>query len=161
MALLINPDLPRVEVNEIRRMIPHRYPFLLIDRVVNIEVGEAAVGIKNVTFNEPHFAGHFPNQPVMPGVLIVEAMAQSAAVLVVRTMDVIDHDLLVYFMSIESSKFRKTVVPGDVLELHVRVARHRGKVWRFRGEGRVDDKLCAEAEFTAMIMEPGDVRAQE
>jgi len=160
MTLTINADLPQVDINEIKRMIPHRYPFLLIDRVVNIEAGEAAVGVKNVTCNEPHFEGHFPGQPVMPGVLIVEAMAQSAAVLVVRTMGMIDHDLLVYFMSIESSKFRRTVVPGDVLELHVQVTRHRGKVWRFRGEGRVGDSLCAEAEFTAMIMEPGDVRAK-
>ncbi len=160
MALSIDPALWQGDILAIRRMIPHRYPFLLIDRVVNVAPGEGAVGIKNVTGNEPHFEGHFPARPVMPGVLVVEAMAQTAAVMVVRTMELIDHDLLVYFMSIESAKFRRTVQPGDTLELHVRVARHRGKVWRFDGAARVGETLAAEAEFTAMIMSPEDAAAK-
>jgi 3-hydroxyacyl-[acyl-carrier-protein] dehydratase len=141
-----------VDVNTIRQLIPHRYPFLLIDKVVNIEVNRFAIGVKQVTVNEPHFQGHFPVLPVMPGVLIIEAMAQTSAVLVVQTLDLIDKDLLVYFMNIDSAKFRKVVVPGDTLELHVTVARGRGKIWKFDGEARVGDTLCAEAAFAAMIM---------
>ncbi len=160
MPLKIDPTLWQGDVLAIRRMIPHRYPFLMIDRIVNVEPHTGAVGIKNVTANEPYFAGHFPTRPVMPGVMIIEAMAQTAATMVVRTLDLIDHDLLVYFMGIERAKFRKTVVPGDVLELHVRVLRHRGKVWRFEGLGRVGDTLVAEAEFMAMIMSPDDVDAK-
>jgi 3-hydroxyacyl-[acyl-carrier-protein] dehydratase len=152
MPLTIDPSLPSADLLTIRRMIPHRYPFLMIDKVVNIEVNRFAVGIKNVTVNEPHFQGHFPVLPVMPGVLIIEAMAQTSAVLVVQTLDLIDKDLLVYFMSIEGAKFRKVVGPGDMLELHVTVARGRGKIWKFTGEARVGDALCAEAEFAAMIM---------
>jgi len=109
-----------------------------------------------VTANEPHFDGHFPARPVMPGVLVVEAMAQAAAVIVIKTLDLIDHDLLVYFMSIEEARFRQPVVPGDVLELHVEILRRRGKVWKFRADGKVGDTLCAEAIFTAMIVEPKD-----
>ena len=119
MALAIDPALPQADILTIKRMIPHRYPFLLIDRVVNIAVNRSAVGIKNVTVNEPHFQGHFPVLPVMPGVLIIEAMAQTSAVLVVETLGVIDQDLLVYFMSIDEAKFRTPVAPGDTLELHV------------------------------------------
>jgi 3-hydroxyacyl-[acyl-carrier-protein] dehydratase len=152
MPLTIDPNLPKADLATIKRMIPHRYPFLMIDRVVNIEVNRFAVGIKNVTVNEPHFEGHFPVLPVMPGVLIIEAMAQTSAVLVVETLDLIDKDLLVYFMSIDSAKFRKVVAPGDTLELHVTVARGRGKIWKFTGEAKVGDTLCAEAEFAAMIM---------
>jgi 3-hydroxyacyl-[acyl-carrier-protein] dehydratase len=152
MPLTIDPNLPKADLAAIKRMIPHRYPFLMIDRVVNIEVNRFAVGIKNVTVNEPHFQGHFPVLPVMPGVLIIEAMAQTSAVLVVETLDLIDKDLLVYFMSIDSAKFRKVVAPGDTLELHVTVARGRGKIWKFTGEAKVGDTLCAEAEFAAMIM---------
>lgn len=160
MPIEINPELPQAGILEIKRMIPHRYPFLLIDRVLNIEAGKSAVGIKNVTVNEPHFDGHFPARPVMPGVLIVEAMAQTAATMVVVTLDLIDNDLLVYFMSIETAKFRSVVQPGDTLELHVSVIRGRGKIWRFRGEAKVGDRLCAEAEFTAMIMTPEDAAAK-
>jgi 3-hydroxyacyl-[acyl-carrier-protein] dehydratase len=152
MALAIDPDLGQADLSAIKRMIPHRYPFLLIDRVINIAKNEAAVGIKNVTANEPHFEGHFPVRPVMPGVLIVEAMAQTSAVLVVETLGLIDSELLVYFMSIENAKFRHVVQPGDTLELHVAVARARGKVWKFSGQARVGETLCAEAEFAAMIM---------
>jgi len=152
MGLAIDPGLPQADIGMIKRMIPHRYPFLLIDRVVNIAVNKRAVGIKNVTVNEPHFEGHFPVIPVMPGVLIIEAMAQTSAVLVVQTLDLIDKDLLVYFMSVDSAKFRRVVQPGDTLELHVEVQRGRGKIWKFRGEARVGDNLCAEAEFAAMIL---------
>ena len=152
MAVTIDPGLPQADVVRIKRMIPHRYPFLMIDRVVNIEVNRFAIGIKNVTVNEPHFEGHFPVLPVMPGVLIIEAMAQTSAVLVVQTLDLIDKNLLVYFMSVENAKFRHVVAPGDTLELHVKTIRGRGKIWKFRGEARVGDTLCAEAEFAAMIL---------
>ena len=160
MALPIDPALPQADLATIKRMIPHRYPFLMIDRVVNIEVNRYAVGLKNVTVNEPHFQGHFPALPVMPGVLIVEAMAQTSAVLVVETLDLIDQDLLVYFMSIDNTKFRRAVVPGDTLELHVTVARGRGKIWKFTGEARADGALCAEAEFAAMILSKEEASAK-
>ena len=136
----------------IKRMIPHRDPFLLIDRVEQIRNNESAIGIKNVTIDEPYFRGHFPAEPVMPGVLIVEAMAQTAGVLVVETLGMIDQDLLVYFMTIDNCRFRSKVLPGDVLELHVRVIRSRGMVFRFAGAGKVNGKLVAEAEFSAMIV---------
>lgn len=160
MVLVINPDLAKADILDIKRMIPHRYPMLLVDRLVNIDLGKSAVGIKNVTANEPHFEGHFPAQPVMPGVLVVEAMAQTAAVLVIKTLDLIDHDLLVYFMSIDGAKFRQPVTPGDVVELHVSILRGRGKVWKFHGEAKVGSMLCAEADFTAMIMEPEAAKAK-
>jgi 3-hydroxyacyl-[acyl-carrier-protein] dehydratase len=144
------------DIQDIKRMIPHRYPFLLIDRVREIDLNKSAVGIKNVTYNEPHFQGHFPAQPIMPGVTIVEAMAQTAAVLVVMTLDMIDNDMLVYFLSIDKCKFRHPVTPGDQLELHVKVIRGRGKLWRFYGEGIVDGKVVAEAEFNAMMVPPED-----
>lgn len=160
MATTIDPNLPQADVVRIKRMIPHRYPFLMIDRVVNLEVNRFAIGIKQVTVNEPHFEGHFPALPVMPGVLIIEAMAQTSAVLVVETLDLIDKDLLVYFMGIDSAKFRKPVTPGDTLELHVTVVRGRGKIWKFTGEARVGDALCAEAEFAAMILTPDEAAAK-
>jgi len=160
MALAIDPALPQADILTIKRMIPHRYPFLLIDRVVNIAVSKSAVGIKNVTVNEPHFQGHFPVLPVMPGVLIIEAMAQTSAVLVVETLGVIDQDLLVYFMSIDEAKFRNRVSPGDTLELHVTTVRGRGKIWKFKGEARVGDTLCAEAVFAAMIVTRDEANAK-
>ena len=160
MGLAIDEALPRADIAAIKRMIPHRYPFLLIDRVVNIEASRSAVGIKNVTVNEPHFAGHFPVLPVMPGVLIIEAMAQTSAVLVVQTLDLIDKNLLVYFMGIDSAKFRHVVTPGDTLELHVTVIRGRGKIWKFRGEARVGHTICAEAEFAAMILSEAEASAK-
>lgn len=144
------------DIQDIKRMIPHRYPFLLIDRVKEIDLNKSAVGIKNVTYNEPHFQGHFPASPIMPGVTIVEAMAQTAAVLVVMTLNMIDNDMLVYFLSIDKCKFRKPVTPGDQLELHVKVIRGRGKLWRFSGEARVDGSVVAEAEFNAMMVPPED-----
>jgi len=142
------------DLERIMRMIPHRAPFLMIDKVRDIEKGTSAIGVKNVTANEPHFAGHFPGKPIMPGVLIVEAMAQTAAVMVVETLDMIDKGMLVYFMTVDKTRFRAPVVPGDVLELHVSVQRHKGNVWRFAGRGMVDDRLCAESEFSAMIVDP-------
>jgi 3-hydroxyacyl-[acyl-carrier-protein] dehydratase len=141
------------DIDLIQRIIPHRYPFLLIDKVIDIEAGKSAVGIKNVTFNEPHFQGHFPGAPIMPGVTIIEAMAQTAAVMVGVTMDMADKDLLVYFMGIDNCKFRRKVVPGDVLRMDVTATRGKpgAKVWKFTGEATVDGELAASAEFTAMM----------
>ncbi|WP_424926705.1 3-hydroxyacyl-ACP dehydratase FabZ [Amaricoccus tamworthensis] len=161
MPLDINADLKQYDVLEIKRMIPHRYPFLMIDRVLNVEPWKTAVGIKNVTSNEPHFEGHFPVRPVMPGVLIVEAMAQTAAVLVVDTLDLIDTNRLVYFMNIDQAKFRKPVVPGDQVELHVEVVRGKTKIWKFNGTAIVDGTVCAEACFTAMIMSPDEADGKD
>ncbi|MFP1646406.1 3-hydroxyacyl-ACP dehydratase FabZ [Pontitalea aquivivens] len=135
----------------IKRIIPHRYPFLFIDKVRDIVPFKGAVGIKNVTCNEPHFEGHFPDMPIMPGVTIVEAMAQTSAVVVGISLDVIDKPLLTYFMGIDACKFRRKVVPGDVLELHVSVKRGGGKIWKFYGEAMVEGQLAAQAEFTAMM----------
>ena len=136
---------------EIRKTLPHRYPFLLIDRIPELEPGRRAVGIKNVTINEYFFQGHFPRQPVMPGVLIVEAMAQTAAVLVAHTLGKSAEGKLVYFMSVDGARFRRPVVPGDQMHIHVRKDRSRGNVWKFYGEAKVAGKTCAEATITAMI----------
>jgi len=135
----------------IQRIIPHRYPFLLIDKLRDIRVGEGAIGVKNVTFNEPHFQGHFPGVPIMPGVTIIEAMAQTAAVLVGLTLNLVDRNPLVYFMAIDKARFRRKVVPGDVLDLQVTVKRGASKIWKFDGVARVGDDVAAEAEFMAMI----------
>ena len=151
MGLTIDPDLPQADIQTIKRMIPHRYPFLLIDRVVNMRAGDSAVGIKMVTCNEPHFEGHFPARPIMPGVTVIEAMAQTSAVLVGTSMDLADKGLGTYFMSIDKCRFRRKVVPGDVLELHVTTLRGGGKVWKFEGRAIVDGELAAEAEFMAML----------
>jgi 3-hydroxyacyl-[acyl-carrier-protein] dehydratase len=142
-----------IDIQRIMAMIPHRYPFLMIDRVENVVVGESAVGIKNVTVNEPQFTGHFPQQPVMPGVLIIEAMAQTAAVLVVHTMGPEAEGKLVYFMSIDEARFRKPVGPGDQVHIHVMKERSRGNVWKFRGEAKVNGVLHAEATYSAMIVD--------
>ena len=142
------------DIGLIQRIIPHRYPFLLIDKVRDIVPHKSGVGIKNVTFNEPHFQGHFPNQPVMPGVTIVEAMAQTAAVVVGVSLDLADRGMRTYFMAIDKVKFRRMVVPGDVLELHVTVKRGGGKIWKFEGQGIVDGEIACEAEFTAMMDQP-------
>lgn len=144
-----------LDVVEITKLIPHRHPFLLIDRMRDITPGEKAVGIKNVTINENFFPGHFPAQPVMPGVLLVEAMAQTAGVTVItaRANSKSDGEPMVYFTTIDSARFRKPVVPGDVVELHVEKVRSRGNVWKFRGDAMVDGVLKAEAVFSAMIVE--------
>ncbi len=140
-----------VDVMRIMEMIPHRYPFLLIDRVVELQPDVGAVGVKNVSINEGFFQGHFPRQPVMPGVLIIEAMAQTAAVLVVATLGPASEGKLVYFMSVDNARFRKPVFPGDQLRIHVTKERNRGAVWKFRGEAKVEGGLVAEATFAAMI----------
>lgn len=135
----------------IQRVIPHRYPFLLIDRIEQIVPRQSAVGIKNVTINEPQFQGHFPDAPIMPGVMIVEAMAQTAAAMVGLSLGLEDKNALVYFMGIEKARFRRKVVPGDVLELHVNALRGGSKVWKFEGTGKVGDEVACEAIFMAMI----------
>ena len=135
----------------IQRIIPHRYPFLLIDKVRDIVAGESCVGIKNVTNNEPHFQGHFPDMPIMPGVMIIEAMAQTSGVLVGVSMGLVDKQAKVFFMGVDGVKFRRKVVPGDVLELHVKALRGGGKVWKFEGRATVDGELATEATFTAMF----------
>jgi 3-hydroxyacyl-[acyl-carrier-protein] dehydratase len=147
-------DLKSADIALIQRIIPHRYPFLLIDRVEDIDGAKSARGIKNVTFNEPHFQGHFPGAPIMPGVTIIEAMAQTAAVMVGVAEDLADKNFLVYFMAIDAAKFRRKVVPGDVLELHVETRRGGGKIWKFSGRATVGGELAAEAEFTAMMDMP-------
>ena len=142
-----------IDINAIMRMIPHRYPSLMIDKLAEIVENESAVGIKCVSIAEPHFQGHFPTQPVMPGVLIIEAMAQTAAVLVVKSLGPEAEGKLVYFMSVDKARFRKPVVPGDVLHVYVTKQHMRGNVWRFAGEAKVDGNLVAEAVFSAMILD--------
>ncbi|GAB5436962.1 3-hydroxyacyl-ACP dehydratase FabZ [Falsiruegeria mediterranea] len=141
------------DIQLIQRILPHRYPFLLVDRVEDIDGITSARGIKNVTMNEPHFQGHFPGTPIMPGVTIVEAMAQTAGVMLGVGMDMIDTELLIYFMNIDKCKFRRKVVPGDVLEMHVTKVRGKpgGKIFKFHGKAVVGDEVAAEAEFTAMV----------
>ena len=135
----------------IKRIIPHRYPFLLVDKVVDIVPDQSCTGIKMVTSNEPHFQGHFPEKPVMPGVLIVEALAQTAAVLVGISRDLADKNTLTYFMGIDACRFRRMVVPGDELRMEVTVKRPGGKVWKFEGRALVDGQVACEASFTAMM----------
>jgi 3-hydroxyacyl-[acyl-carrier-protein] dehydratase len=142
-----------VDIARIMHAIPHRYPFLLIDRVVDLVPNVSAIGIKNVSVNEGFFAGHFPNHPVMPGVLIIESMAQTAAVLVVETLGPEAAGKVVYFMSIEGAKFRRPVVPGDQLRIHVSKERNRGNVWKFSATARVDGVSVAVATYAAMIMD--------
>lgn len=141
------------DIGRLMQMIPHRYPMLMIDRVQDIVAGESATGVKNVTINEPHFAGHFPERAVMPGVLIIEAMAQTAAALVVHTLGEQAEGKLVYFMTIDDARFRRPVVPGDQLHIHVTKHRRRASVWKFRGEAKVDGTLVAEATYSAMILD--------
>src|ERR1700733_2846144 len=152
---LVSPDtaIEVIDIARIMHAIPHRYPFLMLDRVVDLVPNQSAVGIKNVSVNEPFFAGHFPNHPVMPGVLIIESMAQTAAVLVVETLGPEAAGKVVYFMSIEGAKFRRPVMPGDQLRIHVTKDRNRGNVWKFSGVARVDGISVAEATYAAMIMD--------
>ena len=144
-------ELVSVDIQRILEMIPHRYPFLLIDKVVDIETDVRATGIKNVTMNEPQFTGHFPQQPIMPGVLIIESMAQTAAILVVQTLGADAEGKLVYFMSIDNARFRKPVTPGDVMHIHVTKKQSRGPVWKFESQVKVDGQVVAEATIAAMI----------
>jgi 3-hydroxyacyl-[acyl-carrier-protein] dehydratase len=146
-------ELQSADIQLIQRILPHRYPFLLVDKVVDIDGYKSARGIKNVTMNEPHFQGHFPGTPIMPGVTIVEAMAQTAGVLLGVGMDMVDTDLLIYFMNIDKCKFRRKVIPGDVLEMLVTTVRGKpgGKIFKFSGKAVVEGEVAAEAEFTAMV----------
>ena len=140
-----------IDINGIMELIPHRYPFLMIDKVTDVVLSKSATGIKCVTMAEPHFQGHFPVEPIMPGVLIIEAMAQTAAVLVVQSIGLEAEGKVVYFMSIDSARFRKPVIPGDVLNLNVGVLQRRGNVWKLNGKAVVEDNVVSEAVFTAMI----------
>ena len=140
----------KININEIMSIIPHRYPFLLVDRVTEIQFHESIVGIKNITINEPQFVGHFPTRPVMPGVLIIEAMAQLSAALVAKSMKS-TKDKEVFFMSIDESKFRKIVEPGDTLVMYANIIQNRGSVWKFKARAKVEGKVAAECMFTAMV----------
>jgi 3-hydroxyacyl-[acyl-carrier-protein] dehydratase len=142
-----------LDVTQLMKMLPHRYPMLMVDRLEDIVLDHSAVGIKNVSVNEPCFQGHFPGKPIMPGVLIIESMAQTAAALVVYSMGGTAAGKLVYFMSIENARFRKLVVPGDTLKVHVEKIHKRTNVWKFKGEAKVGGTLCAEAIYTAMIVD--------
>ena len=143
----------RIDIMRIMELIPHRFPFLMIDRIVDLVPFESATGIKNVSINEPFFQGHFPSQAVMPGVLVIESMAQTAGVVVIHSMGAEAEGKLVYFMLIDSARFRRPIVPGDQIQVKVKMLRRRGNVWKFRGEAIVDGKLVAEAVFSAMIMD--------
>jgi len=142
-----------IDIKEIMTLLPHSYPFLLVDRIIEIEPGKRVVGIKNVTYNEPFFPGHFPGRPIMPGVLIVEAMAQTAGILAFKSISEEDQGKPVFFLGIDNVRFRKPVVPGDQLRLELEVTRHRQSIWGFKGQSFVDGKLVAEADLLAMLGE--------
>lgn len=152
----MSASLKSADIHLIQRIIPHRYPFLLVDKVIDIDGYQSATGVKNVTMNEPHFQGHFPGNPIMPGVTIIEAMAQTAAVMVGTELGMEDKNMQVYFMAIDKCKFRRMVVPGDVLEMKLTTTRGKpgGKVWKFSGVAQVEGEMAAEAEFTAMMELP-------
>ena len=149
-------NLKSADIQLIQRIIPHRYPFLLVDKVFEIDDLKSATGIKNVTFNEPFFQGHFPGAPIMPGITMIEALAQTAAVMVGVSLDLADKNLLIYFLGIDNCKFRRKVVPGDRLELKVEVLRGKigSKVWKFSGVASVDGEIAAQADFNAMMELP-------
>lgn len=152
-------NLKSADIQLIQRIIPHRYPFLLIDKVFEIDELKSATGIKNITFNEPFFQGHFPGAPIMPGVTMIEALAQTAAVMVGVSLGLADKNLLIYFLGIDNCKFRRKVVPGDRLELKVEVLRGKtgSKVWKFSGVASVDGEIAAQADFNAMMELPSKV----
>jgi 3-hydroxyacyl-[acyl-carrier-protein] dehydratase len=153
MDTLTNGTGKVIDIERVMQLIPHRYPFLMVDRVIDLIPDVSAVGVKQVSIGEPHFQGHFPRKPIMPGVLIIESMAQTAAVLVVETLGPSAEGKLVYFMTVDSARFRRPVVPGDTLHVHVFKERQRGNVWKFRAEAKVEGALCAEATYAAMIMD--------
>ena len=141
-----------IDINEIKKYIPHRYPFLLVDRITELEIGKRVVGLKNVTVNEPFFPGHFPHNPVMPGVLIIEAMAQTAAVLAFKTEGTVpDDDSTVYFASVDNVRFKRPVVPGDQLVMEAQIVRKMRNIWKFSAVARVDGELATEADFMCAI----------
>ena len=150
--------LGTADIARVMKLLPHRYPFLLVDRIIDMDGDVSAVGIKSVTINEPFFQGHFPQFPIMPGVLIIEAMAQAAGALGVANFDVTYKLQLVYFMGIDRAKFRRPVLPGDQLHYHVKKLRSRGRAWRFYGEAKVNGQVVAEAEVSAMILDPDDAK---
>ena len=152
-------QLPSADITKVMKLLPHRYPFLLVDRIQDMDGDESAVGVKNVSINEPYFQGHFPGFPVMPGVLIIEGLAQTAGALCVASLGETYKPQVVYFMGIERAKFRRPVVPGDVLYYHVRKLRSRGRVWRFFGEAKVNGQIVAEAEVSAMIADTPETQA--
>ena len=145
--------LETIDLQRIMQLLPHRYPFLLVDRIIEVNGDESAIGIKNVTMNEPHFTGHFPEFPVMPGVLIIEAMAQTAGAICLNKINS-DRKAVVFFMTIDNAKFRKPVVPGDRLEIHVKKQKQRGGIFKFECQGIVDGNKVAEAEVSAMVTFP-------
>jgi 3-hydroxyacyl-[acyl-carrier-protein] dehydratase len=147
-------ELEHADISRILKLLPHRYPFLLVDRIVDMDGDNSGIGIKNVSINEPYFQGHFPNFPVMPGVLLVEGMAQTAGAICMANLGEIGEPLIVYFMAIDRARFRKPVFPGDTVRYHMTKRRNRGKVWRFEGQARVDGAIVAEAEISAMIVDP-------
>src|SRR5260221_7047043 len=148
----VQKRVAEIDMGRVMEMIPHRYPMLMIDKVIDVVASESATGVKNVTVNEPFFQGHFPSKPVMPGVLIIEAMAQTAAVLVVHSLGQSAEGKLVYFMSVDDARFRKPVGPGDTILIHVQKERNRGAVWKFSAKAMGKDTLVAEATYAAMIL---------
>jgi 3-hydroxyacyl-[acyl-carrier-protein] dehydratase len=141
-----------VDIQKIMHLLPHRYPFLLVDKIIDIKNGESCIGVKNVTYNEPQFQGHFPGQPILPGVMIIEGMAQAAGCAALLSGQAGERAKMVYFMTVDKAKFRRPVVPGDVLEYHMTLINRRKNMWWFRGEAKVAGTLCAEAELGAMIV---------
>lgn len=154
-----NPVMGTADIARVMQLLPHRYPFLLVDRIYDMDGDKSAVGLKNVTINEPFFQGHFPQYPVMPGVLIIEGLAQTAGALCVHSLGEGYKAELVYFMGIDKAKFRKPVLPGDQLHYHVRKIRNRGRVWKFYGEAKVNGEVAAEAEISAMLADTAEARA--
>ncbi len=153
-------ELGTADIARVMKLLPHRYPFLLVDRIYDMDRDETAIGLKNVTINEPFFQGHFPDFPVMPGVLIIEGLAQTAGALCVHSLGETYKPQIVYFMGIDRAKFRRPVLPGDTMLYHVRKIRARGRAWRFFGEAKVNDQVVAEAEISAMIVDPEDVNVR-
>jgi 3-hydroxyacyl-[acyl-carrier-protein] dehydratase len=153
-------ELGTADIARILKLLPHRYPFLLVDKIIDMDGDHSAVGVKNVTINEPYFQGHFPNFPVMPGVLLIEGMAQTAGALCVASLNEVYEPQLVYFMAIDRARFRRPVLPGDTVYYHMTKRRSRGRVWRFGGQAKVDGQLVAEAEISAMIVDPAQRKAQ-
>ena len=153
--------LGTADTRRVMELLPHRYPFLMVDRIVEMDRDESAVGIKNVSMNEPFFQGHFPNFPIMPGVLIIEGLAQTAGALCVSNFTTTYKPQLVYFMGIDRAKFRRPVLPGDQLHYHVRKVRSRGRAWRFHGEAKVNGQVVAEAEVSAMIIDADEYQKKD